>query len=142
MLNDPYAILGVSKDAGDDEIKEAYRQCVRKYHPDLNPDDPDANDKMCEINEAYDLIMQLKKQHPICEMENYEDNEAEHDGNNDGVSDNGCLSFLVWFSLSQWLIPLILLDIVFLMCKFFFMFAITTGIIAFAIILSITAFKK
>lgn len=56
MVQDPYKVLGVSRDASDEEIKKAYRELAKKYHPDLNPDDPVAAAKMNEINEAYDMI--------------------------------------------------------------------------------------
>lgn len=55
-MNDPYSVLGVSKDASEDEIKRAYRRLAKKYHPDLHPDDPDAARKMNEINAAYEQI--------------------------------------------------------------------------------------
>jgi len=53
---DPYRVLGVSRDASDDEIKKAYRTLAKKYHPDLNPGDAAAAQKMNEINAAYDAI--------------------------------------------------------------------------------------
>ena len=56
MVNDPYQILGVSRDASEDEIRQAYRLLAKKYHPDLNPGDAQAAQKMNEINEAYDLL--------------------------------------------------------------------------------------
>lgn len=56
MYQDPYRVLGVSPDASDEEIKKAYRELTKKYHPDLNPDDPDAARKMNEVNTAYDAI--------------------------------------------------------------------------------------
>lgn len=58
-MNDPYSVLGVSPDASDDEIKKAYRELARKYHPDNYQNNPLADlaeEKMKEINEAYDLI--------------------------------------------------------------------------------------
>jgi len=55
-MNDPYAVLGVSRDASEDEIKAAYRRLAKKYHPDLNPGDEAAAAKMKEINAAYDQI--------------------------------------------------------------------------------------
>jgi len=59
-MNDPYSILGVNTNASDEEIKKAYKEMARKYHPDNYADNPLsdlANDKMKEINEAYDTIM-------------------------------------------------------------------------------------
>ena len=61
MVTDPYSVLGVSRDAGADEIKSAYRKMAKRYHPDLHPDDPDAPQKMNEINEAYDMLSHPEK---------------------------------------------------------------------------------
>lgn len=58
-MNDPYKVLGVSRDATDDEIKKAYRELARKYHPDNYVNNPLADlveEKMKEVNEAYDQI--------------------------------------------------------------------------------------
>ena len=53
---DPYEVLGVSRDASADEIKSAFRRLARKHHPDVNPNDPSAEDKFKEIGEAYGVL--------------------------------------------------------------------------------------
>ena len=61
MIDDPYKVLGVSRDASDDEIKRAYRRLAKKYHPDVNPGDTEAARKMQEINAAYEQIKNPEK---------------------------------------------------------------------------------
>ena len=56
MVSDPYKVLGVSPNASDDEIKQAYRRLAKQYHPDRNPGDQEAARKMKEINAAYEQI--------------------------------------------------------------------------------------
>ena len=56
MIDDPYKVLGVSPDATDDEIKQAYRRLAKKYHPDRNPGDEEAAKMMQKINAAYEQI--------------------------------------------------------------------------------------
>ena len=61
MTSDPYKVLGVSPNASDDEIQKAYRRLVKKYHPDVNPGDENAEKKMREINTAYDQIRNIRE---------------------------------------------------------------------------------
>lgn len=64
-MTDPYKVLGVSRDATDDEIKKAYRSLARKYHPDNYVNNPLADlveEKMKEINEAYDQIQKERSE--------------------------------------------------------------------------------
>ncbi len=56
MNRNPYEVLGVARGATDEEITKAYRRLAKKYHPDLNPGDAAAAEKMSEINAAYDMI--------------------------------------------------------------------------------------
>ena len=63
-MNDPYSILGVSPGASDEEVKKAYRELARKYHPDNYQDNPLADlaeEKMKEINEAYEQITRQRE---------------------------------------------------------------------------------
>lgn len=58
---DYYQILGVSENAGPDDIKKAYRKLAKKYHPDSNPNDSQAAEKFKEINEAHEVLSDSKK---------------------------------------------------------------------------------
>jgi len=58
---DYYEILGVGKEAGEQDIKGAYRKLALKFHPDRNPDDPDAEDKFKEASEAYSVLSDSQK---------------------------------------------------------------------------------
>ena len=59
-MMDPYAVLGVPVSATDDEVKKAYRKLAKRYHPDANPGDKAAEQKMKEANAAYDEIINRK----------------------------------------------------------------------------------
>lgn len=66
MAKDPYKVLGVSPNASQEEIKKAYRDLVKKYHPDKYKDNPLedlAKEKMQEVNEAYNAIQSAKTQY-------------------------------------------------------------------------------
>lgn len=62
-MMDPYQVLGVSRNASDDEIKKAYRNLSRKYHPDANVNNPNkeqAEERFKQVQQAYDMIMKQK----------------------------------------------------------------------------------
>ena len=64
MIKDPYQVLGVSPSATDEQVKAAYRELAKKYHPDRYDDNPLselAQEKMQEINEAYDAIVKMRR---------------------------------------------------------------------------------
>lgn len=56
MSGNPYRVLGLEPGASDEDVTKAYRALAKKYHPDLNPDDPEAAKRMSELNAAYDQI--------------------------------------------------------------------------------------
>ena len=63
-MNDPYSVLGISSSSSDEEVKQAYRRLAKKYHPDNYMNSPLANtasEKMKEINDAYDRILNERK---------------------------------------------------------------------------------
>jgi len=61
MKRDYYEVLGISKNADDKKIKQAYRKLAKKYHPDMNPGDKQAEQKFKEITEAYDVLSDKEK---------------------------------------------------------------------------------
>ena len=63
-MSNPYEVLGISPSASDEEIKKAYRNLSRKYHPDANINNPNreqAEEKFKQIQQAYDQIMKEKQ---------------------------------------------------------------------------------
>ena len=61
MSRDYYTVLSVLRDANDDEIKKAFRQKAKQYHPDANPDDSNAEARFKEVNEAYEVLSDAEK---------------------------------------------------------------------------------
>lgn len=59
-MSNPYEVLGLSQSATDDEVTQAYRKLAKKYHPDLNPGDKNAEEKMRQVNAAYEQIKNQK----------------------------------------------------------------------------------
>jgi molecular chaperone DnaJ len=55
-MRDPHRLLGVSENASEDEIRRSYRRLVRKHHPDLNPEDPRAEERFKELQQAYETL--------------------------------------------------------------------------------------
>ena len=58
---DYYEVLGIERSADEATIKKAYRQLAKKYHPDVNPGDKDAEEKFKEVNEAYSVLSDPQK---------------------------------------------------------------------------------
>ena len=70
-MNDPYSILGVPQGASEEEIKQAYRKLAKKYHPDLNPGDAEAAEKMQQINAAYDQLLNHPQRNAASDQAQY-----------------------------------------------------------------------
>ena len=58
---DPYKVLGLSREASQDDIQQAHRKLVRKYHPDANPEDPRSEERFKEVQRAYEVLSDEKK---------------------------------------------------------------------------------
>ncbi len=85
MVNDPYAVLGIDRNATEDEIKKAYRKLAKKYHPDLNPGNKEYEKKMVEINEAYEMLTSPNKN----QYSSYEGNSSSPQSNSYQFDDPG-----------------------------------------------------
>lgn len=83
MSKNLYQVLGVNKDAAENEIKSAYRKLARKYHPDLNKDNKEAAEKFKEISCAYDILGDKEKR------KKYDNNEIDSDGKPTGFGAGG-----------------------------------------------------
>ncbi|MDY5727231.1 MAG: DnaJ domain-containing protein [Erysipelotrichaceae bacterium] len=88
-MRDPYEVLNVSRNASDEEITKAYRQLAKKYHPDLNPNNPEAAEKMKEINSAYDMIKSGK----ASQYQSYNNSSSSSNSSYDSFYRNGPFSF-------------------------------------------------
>lgn len=83
-MNDPYAVLGVTATASDEEISKAYKKLARRYHPDLNPGDKAAELKMKEINGAYETIKNIRSG-----RQTYSDTQRTYSGYTSGTGYGG-----------------------------------------------------
>lgn len=94
-FKDYYQVLGVPRDADEKQIKSAYRKLARQYHPDANPDDPNAEERFKEVNEAYEVLKDPDKRSKYDrfgqDWERYQ--HAEEAGQTAGAQD-----FASWFS--------------------------------------------
>ena len=78
MAKDLYSILGVSRDADENVLKKAYRSLAKKYHPDLHPDDAEAEAKFKEINEAFAILSDPEKRRKYDQEQQQKTNTQQH----------------------------------------------------------------
>jgi molecular chaperone DnaJ len=83
-MRDPYEVLGVSRNATEDEIKSAYRKLAKQYHPDLHPGDKECEQKMNEINAAYEQIKNPQPQQQSYSSGGYSGNYGGSTGGSSG----------------------------------------------------------
>ena len=81
---DYYSALGVSRDAGEDDIKKAYRRLARKYHPDVNPGDKASEERFKKVTEAYEVLSDAKKRQMYDQFGFYSENGAPTGGHEAG----------------------------------------------------------
>jgi curved DNA-binding protein len=74
MAKDPYATLGLKRDASPEDIQKAYRKLARKYHPDMNPDDASAKKKFQEVQSAFEVLSDPEKRQRFDQFGNVDDN--------------------------------------------------------------------
>jgi len=86
LAKDYYEVLGIQKGASADEVKTAYRRLAKRYHPDMNKDDPSAHEKFKEINEAFSVLSDAKKR------EQYDNFGTAEDDTGQGYSSQGPFS--------------------------------------------------
>ncbi|NEP18085.1 MAG: DnaJ domain-containing protein [Leptolyngbya sp. SIO4C1] len=101
-FKDYYQILGVSKTANADEIKKAFRKLARKYHPDVNPGDKQAEAKFKEVNEAHEVLSDPEKRKKYDQFGRYWQ-QAERGGPTPGAADFGGFDFSAYGSFDDFI---------------------------------------
>ncbi|MBS1716333.1 MAG: molecular chaperone DnaJ [Armatimonadetes bacterium] len=84
---DPYDVLGVPKSASQNEIKAAFRRLASRYHPDVNKEDPEAEEKFKEIGEAYSILSDPEKRARFDQFGTAEETGFDHFGGQGGIAD-------------------------------------------------------